>query len=237
LLILNSEFLILNYLYLSRYTVEPMKTPLLFIAFFLLWTNLVSAQNVSCSDLTITAITQSTTDSSTYLITVAFSGPPMEFINYPYIPAVLDSIGDTLATGTMFYFAQLGNSSQDYPVTPVGGFNGAAFTAVFIYGTLTGSDTCVLSFSSTTQSVDPVWTTQRIVLGPNPANESLHIHAESPGIHASFTIYDDKGIEVYTGRLNDSTTRVNLSDYANGVYCISINDGSGRVSRFIKLAQ
>ena len=45
-------------------------------------------------------------------ITIFFAGKG--FISYPYISSITDEKGDTLATGSMEYYGQGGNTSQNY---------------------------------------------------------------------------------------------------------------------------
>ena len=61
-------------------------------------------------------------------ITIFFAGKSRDFINYPYISSITDEKGDTLATGSMEYYGQGGNTSQTYGAWSV---NSASFPIDF----------------------------------------------------------------------------------------------------------
>jgi len=85
-------------------------------------------------------------DSATaMLVNLFFNGVNTDFINYPYVTAITSITGDTLATGSMNYFGQIGGTQQLYQVYSVDGnalpnnFNGYVH---FTYD----NQTCVLPY-------------------------------------------------------------------------------------------
>jgi len=66
-----------------------------------------------CDSFCVTNIQLDTTNNSLD-ITIFLEGDSNRFINYPYVTAVTDSSGDTLATGFMNFYGQFGGTSQTY---------------------------------------------------------------------------------------------------------------------------
>jgi hypothetical protein len=84
----------------------------------LFWTKvIIFSQTISCSNFSITGIYPDTINPNDYQISLNFNANQSEFVAYPHFSAVLNCNGYTLATGDLFYFGQLGQTVQDYPVT------------------------------------------------------------------------------------------------------------------------
>ena len=71
---------------------------------------------------------------------------------------------------------------------------------------------------------------------PNPAHTLLHINHEVESSNASYTIRDINGKILSTGILNNIPNQgVDIGNYANGIYLISIEDGSNHLrAKFVK---
>jgi hypothetical protein len=111
---------------------------------------ILNAQTINCTDFSISEVYQDSINSNDYQFSIYSSYGPFEAVNYPHVSAVLDCNGDTVATGGMFWFGQLGETIQDYPVsiTGVGSIACYPLTAIFIYGIDSGdADTCYLSYN------------------------------------------------------------------------------------------
>lgn len=71
------------------------------------------ARTSPCASFCVTDIALDST--GTYLeIPIFFDEDPSAFINYPYVTAVTDANGDTIATGNMNFFGQFGGTIQTY---------------------------------------------------------------------------------------------------------------------------
>lgn len=78
---------------------------------------LLSAQ-VSCDSFCIKDISIDTSLNPNLLkYTITYNGNSSNFINYPYISALTNSNLDTLGTGTLSLFGQIGGSAEVYEVS------------------------------------------------------------------------------------------------------------------------
>jgi hypothetical protein len=112
-------------------------------------TTLINAQAFNCADLSILGFGPDPFNSGNSNIHIHLAGDSMEMINYPYISLVTDCNGDTIATGSLSFFGQMGQTVQSYPVT--GDITNACLpiTIQFIYGNTNFlTDTCVLLLNS-----------------------------------------------------------------------------------------
>lgn len=184
------------------------------------WT---SAQTASCSDFSIVAVNQDTFNTSQYMVSIQFNGTINQLIGYPYISAMLDGNGDTIATGSMFYFGQLGGTVQEYPVLPGTNFNTSAFTAVFIFLNDTATDTCLLSFPSTSGITEPLNPDKGVTVFPNPTAGEILIRAEAGSVGREFKLIDGSGKNVRCGRTAASPVSVDLTSSPSGVYFLLID--------------
>jgi hypothetical protein len=122
---------------------------LLTVLIILLSRSITNAQVISCSDFSLLGIGHDSFNSGNSVVHIKFMGDPQDFINYPFVSCVTDCNGDTIATGNMNFFGQMGQSVQSYPVT--GDITNACLpiTIEFIFGNTNFEiDTCTFSLSS-----------------------------------------------------------------------------------------
>jgi len=82
------------------------------IPFLLFFVSIHSFSYINCGMFCVQSIEF---DSSGVLqANVLFEADSELFINYPYVSAVIDLQGDTIATGTLNFFGQFSNSTQEY---------------------------------------------------------------------------------------------------------------------------
>ncbi|MFM7218245.1 MAG: T9SS type A sorting domain-containing protein [Bacteroidota bacterium] len=193
-------------------------------------------QPITCSNFTITDFGPNPWDSTQYVIGIQFNGGPFDQINYPYIQAVIDSSGDTVATGGLFFFGQLGGTIQDYPVTPTGNMNLTQFTAVFSYGNVSGTDdTCMLSYPATISAVhESVPKEEVLSVWPNPASEKINLHTNSSSLGAEYTIYGSSGKKVKAGTLQTENEEIDLTGLTSGMYQLVVGEDRSATIRFMK---
>lgn len=193
----------------------------------------VGAQPISCADFTITGFSPNPLDTSEYLITVQFSGAENQIINYPHFSLVFDGDGDTAAFGNIFFFGQLGGTSQDYPVTPIGGDIQPPFTALFIFGTDNGEDSCYLSFPPFAGMAEEE-PGGSFSLFPNPASDLVFIRTEHDLAGTPFFLYDVAGVQLMQGTLLPGQTPLEISRWPAGVYFLSAQKDRFRTIKLIK---
>lgn len=193
----------------------------------------VGAQPISCADFTITGFSPNPLDTSEYLITVQFSGAENQIINYPHFSLVFDADGDTAAFGNIFFFGQLGGTSQDYPVTPIGSDIQPPFTALFIFGTDSGEDSCYLSFPPSA-GVAETELIGSVSLFPNPASDAVFIRTEHDLTGTPFYLYNVAGVPLMQGTLLPGQTPVDISRWPAGVYFLCAQKNRFRTIKLIK---
>lgn len=173
------------------------------------------AQSITCADFSITNMYPDNFNPGDYQVTIYFNSDQTMFANYPYISVLQDCQGDTIATGSMFYFGQLGQTSQDYPVTPTTTTWCEPVTAILIYGNDLGeTDTCLLTFeNSGIVSKDPY--DLNGIAYPNPFQN--HIVTDISNTNRYFTLSDGLGKVVWQGKQPEEQDFSNLPE---GVYLL-----------------
>lgn len=203
-----------------------MKKLLLLFTLCGLFSAFVSAQNISCSDFNVVSLRADNDDSTLHHIRIWFGASNQDFINYPVVSCVLDCNGDTVATGKLNFFGQIGQTEQEYPVTIRRHFTCRPLTIIFIYGDNQGEpDTCYLNYGST--SVKPVHA-PNISIYPNPGNGRFTLKSpanlEGP---AQARLYSPAGQLVFQQAWNSFSHEqtLDLSHLASGVYLLQFYDG------------
>ncbi|MFM7902834.1 MAG: T9SS type A sorting domain-containing protein, partial [Bacteroidota bacterium] len=132
----------------------------------------------------------------------------------------INSFGDTIASGNLYWFGQIGGTTIDYPVTllptAICTPNFLGYSAVFVFD----DDTCTLTFPCTTSITEESENNSNITLFPNPASDNITIQSptdftETPAI---ITLYDQKGRVVKS--LETTSNTINISDLPNGFYTV-----------------
>ena len=202
---------------------------------FILGTTILFSQTIPCSNFAITGSYPDTTNPNDYQITINFNAGQNDFVDYPHVSAVLDCNGDTVATGGLFYFGQLGQTTQDYPVTVIDTTNWCQpLTAVFIYGQgfLGEIDTCLLPFQNS--SISDISESYQISIYPNPSSGILNVFAPNE-LHASpFQIINQVGQVIIEGEVNSNNEKINVNHLLSGIYSIRILGNMPKSVSFIK---
>jgi len=69
---------------------------------------------------------------------------------------------------------------------------------------------------------------------PNPAKNTMHVKADHKLIGSVFTIYDNIGKAVKSGKLNAANTSIDLSNLSGGIYLFSIGENRKQTFKIIK---
>ena len=182
------------------------------------------AQTFSCNDFSIISFQPDSLNPNDYQLAIHFNATINDFVGYPYISSILDCNGDTVATGNMFYFGQLGETTQAYPVTinnPSPWFE--PLTAMFIFGNgpLNEADTCYFSFETTAlheQTVKPHFS-----VFPNPTSDKITID-NLQADKLPFEVHNSYGAKVNQGVITPEQNEISLGKLSNGIYFIAIKD-------------
>jgi hypothetical protein len=174
------------------------------------------AQTITCDWFTITGIEPDTLNLDNTLITIQMLGGFSDFITYPQIASVTDCTGDTVASGELWFFGQLGGTSQGYPVSLLEDDVCLPLTIEFVYGNdLFENDTCLLTFDGSV--LCDLFTITGIESDSlNPSLSNIHIQmAGDPFDQINYpqilTVQDcnsdtiSTGIQTFFGQLGQTT--------------------------------
>lgn len=202
---------------------------------FILGTTISFSQTIPCSNFAITGSYPDSLNPNDYQITIIFNAGQNDFVDYPHVSAVLDCIGDTVATGGLFYFGQFGQTTQDYPVTILDTTNWCQpLTAVFIYGQgfLGEIDTCLLSFQLA--SITDLLEVQNTMIYPNPTAERISVTVSNELLGSIFQIVNHVGQVMIEGKVNSNNVKIDLNSISSGFYSIRILGNMPQSVAFIK---
>jgi hypothetical protein len=183
------------------------------------------AQSFSCADFSIVGMAPDSLDSTVYNVSIEFSAQANTFVNYPYVSAVLDCNGDTVATGGMFFFGQFGQTTSDYPVTLNGSLLCEPLSAVFVYlNDASVNDTCSLSFGSNVGVINQEDLNNKFTIFPNPTSSQVNIQCDLSQIGSKYTLHDFTGKQLSDGKLTETSTLVDISGFPQGLYFFRVGD-------------
>jgi len=214
---------------ISRKKINSMKTIKKLLALLTFWLSITSAnaQPITCNNFSILGFGPDEFNSGNSLIHILLEGSEMDFINYPYISLITDCHGDTIATGSLNFFGQNGQTVQSYPVTGSIINSCLPITIEFVYGnTNFETDTCIISFSTlpialTCNDFAP------IDIETSQSNTLINIFMQGTGNtyisnpHISF-VTDCVGDTIATG-FNNSTGQIGITSQGYPITPFLIN--------------
>jgi hypothetical protein len=131
---------------------------------------------------------------------------------------MFDTNGDTIATGSLFFFGQLGGGFQNYPVTPVDGATPTSFSITFSFLNGDVSESCTLYYNLPI-SVEPTLSTASIRAFPNPMGDQLHIAFPLALEGSRYRCVNTLGQTMYSGLVGSAASPsfgIEASPAANG---------------------
>ena len=69
---------------------------------------------------------------------------------------------------------------------------------------------------------------------PNPAKNQINIKADATLIGSIYTVFDNLGKKVLSGKINSENTIVELENLSGGVYLLSIGENLKQTFKVIK---
>jgi hypothetical protein len=190
------------------------------------------ATAMTCNDFTPIDIQ---VDQSNTIINISMQGSSNTYIANSQISTVTDCSGDTIATGFLGSFGQIGLSTQGYPVTQIGNTVCYPITIEFIYtNTNFDTDTCLLTLNSTTNITESQIFENEYMIFPNPAVNEISINSKHNQTENNYQFFDYKGKLISAGRLNSGSTTIDISGFSNGIYLLKINNNSGETYKIVK---
>jgi len=189
--------------------------------------------NNLCDLFAVTGMEPDTLNPANTLIQIQMSGDPLGQINYPLITAVRDCNGNTVSTGEMVFFGQLGQTTMGYPVSAIGSDVCFPITVQFDFAfgeTFPSNVSCLLTFDGIELNVlkQPV---HEISVFPNPTKSEFQLSTYESMNGKAYGIFDTTGGLVLLGTLSNTNARIDLSALPEGVYIVMVD---GRAKRVVK---
>ena len=112
-------------------------------------------------------------------------------------------------------------------------FNGDGLKDIIIQGF--ANNTNVYWSTSTVLSIsEPIVTNQNIIIYPNPAQSIVNVKADTKLIGSIYTMYDNTGKVVLSGKINTENTSVELGNLSAGIYLFSVGENVKQTFKVIK---
>lgn len=192
------------------------------------------AQSISCADFTVLGINPNPFDSNIRDVSIQFSAPSGSFVSYPYVSAILDCNGDTVATGGMSFFGQAGQTTNQYSVTLNGSLSCEPLSAVFVYSGVDFNDTCMLNIGSSLGISSSIETSNAFSLFPNPIKSQVTIQTDLSQLGSDYLVYDQTGKLLLQGRIDSENTPVDLSNLSQGIYLFHLGSDLKQTLKAVK---
>ena len=197
---------------------------------------MLEAQNITCANFSLLNSQQDTSNANSYWFSIQNTAKASDMANYPYVSAVLDCNGDTLAKGNMYYFGQFGQTTQAYPVTLTsrGNINCYPQTILFVFNYNDGrKDTCKMTFNASNTNAFDV-NQKYISLSKNPTQGSVNILAHPDLIGEAYTVFDALGQLISRGILTAEISKLDMTSLSSGLYFLSLNKSPNHALKLIK---
>jgi hypothetical protein len=147
-------------------------------------------------------------------VTLYMSGTSNDYANYPVITAIVDTAGDTVATGTLNFFLQYGGTSQVYllntsmtTVPP-----NFTFNAYFMYDSVN----CILTYPCVINGISEN-TGFKLNVYPNPATEYIVFEIPLELKNGILQIYNSSG-QLLSDIPIESSIKLDVKKFAPGVF-------------------
>lgn len=150
-------------------------------------------------------------------------------MNYPAIN-IVSSAGDTVSLGTLSFFAQLGNSYQEYTNTitdtTISDFSNYSF---FIKNSFNPDTIAQINFCTTTGIKTE--SNISIQLFPNPADQFITVVIDFTDLNYNLIITDIFGREIKNEQVNNKNFTIETQSFSEGIYLIKIVNGKNSSTR------
>ena len=202
---------------------------LLFILLFVFTKSATYAQEADCSMFCVTNIQLDSLSPGFMNVTIQFSSDDTLFINYPHVSAVINELGDTVATGTLNFFGQISNTTLDYPVetdlqTIPENFNAYV---VFNYDT----STCILSYPCIINNTRDEFDLPDLSIYPNPFSIETTLQTNENLDGLDLTLLDIFGHPVITiNKLVGNQVTLKRNSLPAGIYFLYLSADDKPVS-------
>jgi hypothetical protein len=201
-----------------------MKTKLTLLILTIFIYTVSQAQTIDCNSFCVTNMEMDSNTPKTMNVTIYFSDTSSSptFLAYPYVYCITNNNGDTVATGNMCFFGQIGNTSQTYSVNTIFSSLPGNFTGT-VYFTSTEGD-CSLPYPCTTVITEKNNSSNKIIVYPNPSNGivTINIQNRKQGENYELFLFNILGEQVYSEVNFKQEENIDLSSYPKGTYFLRI---------------
>lgn len=196
-----------------------------FTFLFLLFLSVtVSAQQVTCDQFCVIDIRYNLAFPEGLVVQIQFNSDTQQFINYPFVSAILNEAGDTVATGDIFYFGQFSNTTTDYPVMSVDSFP-ENFVGTVVFRFDFDTTVCYLPVPCKTSAVNyhSSLSSASVVINPNPVSDEAILKSSYDLTGANIEIISMTGqlVQHITG-MPGNQMPLNFQRFSPGVYFLKV---------------
>lgn len=173
---------------------------------------------IPCDSLKVDSVWLQQAGINRMMIRLQFRGFPNSIIGYPYFPAVLNQLGDTIAKGQMEFFGQAGGTSQIYSAITL--LNELPVSQVIYLQLVFNSDTCLFPWIFTRLRAD--------------FSQASFIHFQEDRCviicrnfpaHTAYRIFNAAGTIVSAGVMEKGEGSIPFRGLPPGLYCLRTEDG------------
>lgn len=207
-----------------------MKLNLLSVLLFLALSQ-IHAQVYSCDSFCVENIYIDT--AGQMIVAVHFASDENDIIHYPHIEAVVNQSGDTVATGDLYFFGQVGGTTSEHPAATTLDEIPDGFSA---FVTFSFNDTfCILSYPCMTTGIEVV-SGQDLLISPNPMITNAIISLDGTMANGSFRLYNLQSMLLREKPFNGSRIYLQRENLISGLYILVIQSGDIILSTKILVA-
>lgn len=186
----------------------------------------IYAQSISCNNFTVKRFSPDTVNAGAMQLGIEFQANVNQMVGYPHVSLITDCNGDSVAVGQMFYFGQLGGTSQDYPVTLLKSDYCEPLKATFIYLNESKTDTCYFFFGKSANKKE--FSQNLFEVFPNPSTGKLTVKFKIHASNHELEIFDFLGRRIHSSNVSDETVILELTTLTPGQYVLKA-DGKSQV--------
>jgi hypothetical protein len=186
----------------------------------------IQAQSISCNNFTVKHFSPDTVNAGAMQLGIDFQANVNQMVGYPHVSLITDCNGDTVAVGQMFYFGQLGGTSQDYPVTLLKSDYCEPLKATFIYLNESKTDTCYFFFGKSANKKE--FSQNLFEVFPNPSTGKLTVKFKNHASNHELEIFDFLGRKVFFSIVSEDIAVLDLHKLPSGQYVLKA-DGKSQV--------
>ncbi len=154
------------------------------------------------------------------VVDIHFTGTASEFVSYPFVSTVIDINGDTVGQGgSLFYFGQIGGTTQTYPLPSLITDIPSNFQANVVF--INTDTTCVLSYPCVTTGIENQ-SESFTELFPNPCSDWINIQLATSAYPINYIILTVDGKKMMQGKNISNQSPIDVRQLPEGIYIIQI---------------